>query len=611
MQIPVFPVQNMMLNIFPAPRLVSRRRQNHDLEGHDWIVCEPDWSHALMARAVELAAEAAVTLQREIRVARARPSNGGVLIAVTHSSVIPAQGFELTVDAAGVHVAAGDDAGAFYGLTACLQLLEQFGRKLPGLKIADHPDHRVRGVMLDISRCKIPTMETLKLLIDRLARLRCNQLQLYMEHTFAFAAHQTVWADASPMTHEEINELDAYCAERFIELVPNFNSFGHLERWLRHQDYRHLAECPDGLSGYTPREHGTTLAPRRQSLQFIGELYDELLPNFSSRLLNAGCDETWELGRGWSRRKAEARGGTRVYLDFLKQVYRLAKKKGSRMMFWGDIILREPQLIPELPKDLIALAWGYEADHPLNRECRAFARSGLEFYVAPGTSSWNSITGRTTNCLNNLLNAADAGVRHGASGFLITDWGDGGHHQALPVSYAGFTAGAAYSWCLKSNRDVDPVIAVNRTFFGCPSSGLGELWLDLGRTIDQVPGTAAVNRTMINNWVFDVDRPDAGSVTAAGLRRGLRWLDGLEERMPDCYCHAPDADLVTAELNHAIDMARFGLLRALAVRQRTSTASLLEQHCRIIMQHEEIWLQRNRRGGLHESSERLRSVKLA
>ena len=601
----------MTVNIFPVPRRVSRRRQNHDLDGHDWIVCAPEWSHALLARAVELAAEAAVTLQREIRVARARPSGAGVLIAVTQSSAIPAQGFELIVDTAGVHLAAGDDAGAFYGLTACLQLLEQFGRKLPGLKITDHPDHRVRGVMLDVSRCKVPTMVTLKLLIDRLARLRCNQLQLYMEHTFAFAAHQIVWSDASPLTHEEINELDAYCAERFIDLVPNFNSFGHFERWLRHPDYRHLAECPDGFSGYSPRDHGTTLAPRRQSLQFLHELYDELLPNFSSRLLNAGCDETWELGKGWSRRKAEAHGTTRVYLDFLKQIYRLAKKKGSRMMFWGDIILREPQLIPELPKDLIALAWGYEADHPLNRECRAFARSGLQFYVAPGTSSWNSITGRTTNCLNNLLNAADAGVRNGASGFLITDWGDGGHHQTLPVSYAGFAAGAAYSWCLKSNRDVDLAVAINRTFFGYPSSGLGELWLDLGRTIDQVPGTAAINRTMINTWVFAVGTPDVSGVTATGLRRGLRWLDGLEERMTGCYCHAPDADLVTAELNHAIDMARFGLLRALAARQRTSSGSLLQQQRRVIMQHEEIWLQRNRPGGLHESSERLRSAKLA
>ncbi len=64
----------------------------------------------------------------------------------------------------------------------------------------DHPDLPVRGVMLDISRDKVPTMATLEAVIDRLASLKVNQVQLYSEHTFAYRNHPEVHAAASPST---------------------------------------------------------------------------------------------------------------------------------------------------------------------------------------------------------------------------------------------------------------------------------------------------------------------------------------------------------------------------------------------------------------------------
>ncbi len=91
-------------------------------------------------------------------------------------------------------------------------------------------------------------MATLLALVDRLAGLKVNQLQLYVEHTFAYDGHERVWRGASPLLPSEILELDRYCRERHVELVPNQNSFGHLARWLVHEPYRRLAECPEGSS---------------------------------------------------------------------------------------------------------------------------------------------------------------------------------------------------------------------------------------------------------------------------------------------------------------------------------------------------------------------------
>ena len=184
-------------------------------------------------------------------------------------------------------------------------------------------------------------------------------------------------------------------------------------------------------------------------------LYDELLPNFSSGFFNVGCDETWDLGQGRSKKLCEAKGKGRVYLDFLKQIHREVSARGKTMMFWGDIILKYPELIRALAAQeahalRIALNWGYEADHPFEKEAAQFAKAKIPFYVCPGTSTWQTLIGRHDNALANLRAAAKAGKKFGAIGFLITDWGDGGHPQPLAVSWPMFLAGASLAWNAKA-----------------------------------------------------------------------------------------------------------------------------------------------------------------
>lgn len=165
-----------------------------------------------------------------------------------------------------------------------------------------------------------------------------------------------------------------------------------------------------------------------------------------------------------------------VYVGFLKKIHRLVRDKYHKtMQFWGDIIIKSPHHTAQLPTDVIALEWGYEDSHPFEQHSQVFASSGLSYYVCPGTSSWNSICGRTTNALLNLSRASIAGVRNNAIGYLITgswllklfnlktctkpdkDWGDHGHIQPLPISYFGFLVGACFSWNVASAEAVTSV----------------------------------------------------------------------------------------------------------------------------------------------------------
>src|SRR5206468_6860251 len=118
--------------------------------------------------------------------------------------------------------------------------------------------------------------------------------------------------------------------------------------------------------------------------------------------------------------------------------------------------------------------------YPCDARAATLARAGRSFYVCPGTSSWLTILGRVANMRGTCLAAAEAAVAHGGAGYLNTDWGDLGHLQYLPVSEPGFAYGAAVSWCLDANRDLDLAAAVATHVFDDPTGELGTALMALG-----------------------------------------------------------------------------------------------------------------------------------
>ncbi len=522
------------------------------------------------------------------------------------------QWYQLRIRPDGIRIRASGAAGLRYGALTLGQLIATGSRLIRAMEIEDWPDFAARGVMLDISRDKAPTLLTLRRLVDLLAGWKINQLQLYTEHTFAYAEHEPVWRGASPMTGEQIERLDRYCLERGVELVPNQNSFGHMERWLRHQPYADLAEMrgPWRTPWGDVRTASTTLCPvDSRSIRLVAGLYEQLLPRFSSGLFNVGCDETFELGQGRSRQACRRRGVGRVYLEFLRKIHQAVRRHGRRMMFWADIVQQHPTLIAELPRDVVPLVWGYEADHPFDETCGRLTEQGLDFYVCPGTSSWCSIGGRTQNCLTNLRNAAASGRRHGACGYLITDWGDYGHRQYQPVSYAGFLYGAAVAWCGRTNASIDAARELSRHAFHDPSGDAGRLWCEAG-TIHESAGVPMTNRTVLFA-IMQASLRDAAVIadlTARRLDRMERHIKRLEDQARSARFGGLDGDLVHEELTATLAVLRHACWRARVILDLREGRSV-GRSCRrlakdmeaIIERHRSLWLSRNRRGGLASS----------
>jgi hypothetical protein len=482
------------------------------------------------------------------------------------------------------------------------------------LFVEDWPDFPARGVMLDISRDRVPTMATLFGLVDRLAGWKINQLQLYTEHTFAYQAHPEVWREASPMTPEEIFELDAYCRERFIELVPNQNSFGHMERWLKHPRYAPLAETQEAFKVPWGMQQGPfSLAPADPgSIALVSSLYDELLPHFSSRMVNVGCDETFDVGQGRSRELCETQGPGRVYLDYLLKVLADVQRRGKLPQFWGDILINHPELIAELPQEVIAMEWGYEADHPFDEHGKQFESAGIPFYVCPGTSSWTSLAGRTDNALNNLRNAAENGLKHGAIGYLNTDWGDNGHWQVPPVSWLGFGAGAAFAWCCQSNLALPVAETIGYFAFDDASGSMGRLAFELGnvyRTAGFEPPNSSLLYHLIQAEPEQVSQ--APFVTETGLLNALKAVDTAMEALKSEKMIRPDAALIRREYENTALLMCYACRRGLGLLAGSDPdrdPALHADLAAFLDEYRTLWLARSRPGGLKDSTRRFEQL---
>src|SRR6266498_5187275 len=339
--------------------------------------------------------------------------------AVETPATMNDEGYLLTVNANEVVVAGKTAAGTFYGLQTLKQLVRGEGASalIPSVKIADWPTMRWRAVSDDISRGPVPTVEYIKRQIRTEAFFKLNMHSFYMEHTFASESHPLIGPAGGSLTPTEIRELVAYARRYHVELVPEQQTFGHLHKALRLEKYADLAETP----------YGDVLSPQQEgSYKLIGDWYKELDELFPGEFFHIGEDETFELGEGQSRTEAQAKGVGAVYFEHLNRVRDLLRPYNRKLMFWGDIALHHPDLIGNIPKDLIVMNWQYGARDDFWSSIKPFQDAGLQQFVCPGAQNWNQIFPNLDAATKNIGNFVRDGQKASAIGMMNTTWDDDG-----------------------------------------------------------------------------------------------------------------------------------------------------------------------------------------
>ena len=490
------------------------------------------------------------------------------------------------------------------------QLRAQFGSRLPVVRIDDEPVFANRGLMLDVSRCRVPTMDEFARILPQLASLKFNHLQLYLEHAFAYEDAESIWGGCSPLTGEEVRHLSASADRLGIELAANQNCFGHLTRWLEDPVFSHLAETHGewDFAGM-PRSGPFSLCPTdERSLEFAGRLLDELLPHFTgSALVNLGCDETHDVGQGRSRAAVAARGKGAVWARFVGTLCRRVIEGGHFPMVWGDIAAEHPGAIASLPPDVIGLVWGYEPGTDFRRMGHAWRSRGHPWWVCPGLSDWRSFTGRASERRANIRGGASQGLDGGAAGFLATSWGDLGHRQSWPVTLMGIAEAADAAWS-GGDRDASFLDAVSLQVFGDRRLEIAP-WLESLGDVDSAlrassgPRDASGSPTALPNASALFTELHPPPLDLGLPKRVGPWAE-VHERLVELRETVPTGagPLIERECRHAVDQAIFA--SRIAIARRTGNRDGLDVAAEVRtlkVEHAALWTERSRPGGLDES----------
>ena len=366
-------------------------------------------------------------------------------VTIKTDPALEEEAYTLCVGESGITITAACDCGIFRAAATLKQLVVNHGGALPYCRIEDAPLFKKRAYMLDISRCRMPKVSTITRLIDMLADLKYNEFQLYMESfVFKYASYPQVTADFDCLTPEDIEYLDQYCADRFIDLVPNQNSFGHMGSWLEREEFKHLA-VTDGKS---PSATVNPLLP--ETFEFLDNLYGSLLPHFRSKYVNIGLDEAYGLGKHQLEEVCKEKGADNVFMDWLcKLSDHIQKKYHKKVQFWADMVYQYPNSYTRVPEGAVALNWGYGEDSNrwMGKRCRDLQQKGIPYYVCPGNQTWLSFTGKHDLMSQNLVTCGEMGKEYGAIGYMLTDWGCGEGHMHFPVwSLIGAVMAGQIAW---------------------------------------------------------------------------------------------------------------------------------------------------------------------
>lgn len=459
------------MRLLPIPRTITEKEGLYRVDYRNSIMIGAECGANVFLYGQMLKETIAASAGVEMAVCKGTAAKGDILLTVSEENKT-AEGkacYTLTVSPEGIRVTGADEELLLNGVQTLRQIVRQTGGLVPCLVIEDYPDIPNRGFYHDVSRGRIPTLNQMKQLVDMMCEYKMNQLQLYVEHTYLFRGLSEMWRADTPLTAEEILELDDYCAARHIDLVPSMASFGHLYHLLNTYTCRDLCEYENTpltpFSFWQRMDHHTVNVSNPDSIALIKEMISEYMSLFRSRYFNLCADETFDLCKGKSRHLTEAQKVDDIYVKYVRELSEYLIEKGKIPMFWGDIICHFPEKMKDIPRENICLNWGY-APEQREYETEVFENAGATQYTCPGVAGWNEWMNLFHNSYENIRRMCTYAMRHHAIGVLNTDWGDFGHVNQPEFSYPGLIYGAAFSW----NAEIVPYeeinAAVSRLLYG-------------------------------------------------------------------------------------------------------------------------------------------------
>lgn len=283
------------------------------------------------------------------------PKKKAAVNLVLNAEIGNAEAYRLTVGSGSIVVEASSAQGCFYGLQSLVQLMAFSGpeRSIPNQRINDSPRYAWRGLMLDESRHFFGTDEVKKLL-DQMALLKLNRFHWHLTdaegwrieikkyprltEVGAIGNYSDAQAPAQFYTQQQISEIVAYAAKRFIKIIPEIDMPGHASAAVR--------AYPQIGGGGSEKHPDFTFNPAKtETFVFLTNVLKEVSALFPSPYLHIGGDEVSYGNQQWGElkevKKLMRKNGytnlVQVEHHFLQQVADSVKRMGKTLIGWDEI----------------------------------------------------------------------------------------------------------------------------------------------------------------------------------------------------------------------------------------------------------------------------------
>ena len=317
------------------------------------------------------------------------------------------------------------------------------GSALARLEGENKTPFKTLGIMLDVSRNMVMTVDHLKMWFRRLALAGCNFIMLYSEDTYELEDYPVFGYMRGAYTVEEIRELDNYARKLGIELVGCIQTLGHLEQILQWNTFHTVCDTRSVLLVDQPETYELI----DKMIQFWSEALD-------SRRIHIGMDETHDLGRGKFLDRFGYERGFDIFNRHLAKVNELCGKHGLQPMIWSDMYFRlaNPQQayydltspIPEdvkaaIPDNVQLVYWDYYNTDPAMYAgmIRRHRDLGFEPVMGSGIWTWTKLWYDHEQTEKTILPCIETCRKEKIKELFFTMWGDDGAYCNYDSSLAG------------------------------------------------------------------------------------------------------------------------------------------------------------------------------
>lgn len=301
------------------------------------------------------------------------------------------------------------------------------------------------GIMLDCSRNGVMKVEKVKLLMDYMAKMGYNALELYAEDVYEVENEPYLGYMRGRYTGEQLRELDTYAQKLGIELIPCIQTLAHFSAFVKNDSCYDLIDTADIL-----------LIGEDRTYEFIDNIFRSLAKNFTSRQVNIGMDEAHMVGLGKYLDKNGYRNRFDILLEHLDKVAKIAQKYGFKAHMWSDMFFRvvnngaycSKQVIevPErvkkaVPDGVDLVYWDYYQTDKKGYDVMFKSHEGFNGETWFAGSAWcqYGFAPFHTSTLKTMKPAMQSVIEHGVKNVLITLWGDNGRDCSpftlLPAMY--------------------------------------------------------------------------------------------------------------------------------------------------------------------------------